>query len=47
MNTLRIQQGNNIEVVTTNIIKKLYDVALSIPTPLEGETYPVYLSGNL
>ena len=47
MNTLRIQQGNNIEVVTTNIIKKLYDVALSIPTPLEGETDPVYLSGNL
>lgn len=47
MNSLRIQQGQNIEVVSTNLIKKLYEVALSVPEPLEGEQDAAYLSGNL
>ena len=47
MTHLNIQQGQNIEVVTTQIIKKLYEAALSVPEPLEGEQDAAYMSGNL
>ena len=47
MTHLNIQQGSNVEVVTTQIIKKLYDAALSVPEPLEGEQDAAYMSGNL
>lgn len=47
MTHLNIQQGQNIEVVSTSIIKKLYEVALSVPEPLEGEQDAAYMSGNL
>lgn len=47
MTHLNIQQGQNIEVVSTNLIKKLYEAALSVPEPLEGEQDAAYLSGNL
>lgn len=47
MNNLKIQQGNNIEIVNANIISKLYEIALSIPEPQSGEEDGVYLSGNL
>lgn len=47
MTHLNIQQGQNIEVVTTQIIKKLYDTALTVSEPLEGETDAAYMSGNL
>ena len=44
---LNIQQGQNIEVVSANLIKKLYEAALSVPEPLEGEQDAAYMSGNL
>ena len=47
MTHLNIQQGQNIEVVSTSIIKKLYEVALSVPEPSEGEQDAAYVSGNL
>ena len=47
MTHLNIQQGQNIEVVSTNLIKKLYEAALSVPEPLEGEQDAAYMSGNL
>ena len=47
MTHLNIQQGQNVEVVTTQIIKKLYEAALSVPEPLEGEQDAAYMSGNL
>lgn len=47
MTHLNIQQGQNVEVVSTNLIKKLYDAAISVPEPLEGEQDAAYLSGNL
>ena len=47
MTHLNIQQGSNVEIVTTQIIKKLYDAALSVPEPLEGEQDAAYMSGNL
>ena len=47
MTHLNIQQGQNIEVVSTSIIKKLYEAALSVPEPLEGEQDAAYMSGNL
>ena len=37
MTHLNIQQGSNVEIVTTQIIQKLYEAALSVPEPLEGE----------
>lgn len=47
MTYLNIQQGQNIEVVSTKLIKKLYEAALSVPEPLEGEQDAAYMSGNL
>lgn len=47
MNTLKIQQGQTVETVTTSIINKLYEAALSVSEPLEGEEDNAYLSGNL
>ena len=47
MTHLNIQQGQNVEVVSTNLIKKLYEAALSVPEPLEGEQDDAYMSGNL
>ena len=47
MTHLNIQQGQNIEVVSASIIKKLYEAALSVPEPLEGEQDAAYMSGNL
>lgn len=47
MTHLNIQQGQNIEVVSTKLIQKLYEAALSVPEPLEGEQDAAYMSGNL
>lgn len=47
MNRLKIQQGSNVEEVSTDIIKKLYDTALSVSEPIEGEQDQAYLSGHL
>ena len=47
MTHLNIQQEQNIEVVSTNLIKKLYEAALSVPEPLEGEQDAAHMSGNL
>lgn len=48
MTHLNIQQGQNIsELVNANIIKKLYEAALSVPEPLEGEQDDAYMSGRL
>lgn len=47
MTNLNIQQGQNIEIVSTETIKKLYETALSVPTPSEGEQDDAYMSGNL
>lgn len=47
MTNLNIQQGQNIEIVSSEIIKKLYEAALSVPTPSEGEQDDAYMSGNL
>ena len=44
---LNIQQGSNVEIVSAQIIKKLYDTALTVSEPLEGETDTAYMSGNL
>lgn len=44
---LNIQQGSAIEVVPEKIVKKLYDVALEIPEPQEGETDAAYMSGHI
>jgi hypothetical protein len=38
MTHLTITQGSTAETVSTALIKKLYDVAISIPEPLQGET---------
>lgn len=47
MTHLNIQQGQNVEVVSTQIIKKLYDAAQSVPLPEEGEQDQANMSGNL
>lgn len=47
MTHLNIQQGSNVEIVSAQIIKKLYDTALTVSEPLEGETDAAYMSGNL
>ena len=47
MNALRIQQGNTIETVSLDIIKKLYNAAVSVSEPLEGENDDAYLSGHI
>lgn len=47
MNTLKIQQNNTIEQVSASIIKKLYDLAITIPEPLEGEEDAASLTGHI
>jgi hypothetical protein len=47
MTHLNIQQGSDTEIVSAQIIKKLYDTALTVSEPLEGETDAAYMSGNL
>lgn len=47
MTHLSIQQGTNTEIVSTQLIKKLYETALAVPEPLEGEEDAAYMSGNL
>lgn len=47
MTHLNIQQGTNVEVVSTQLIKKLYETALAVPEPLEGEEDAAYMSGHL
>ena len=47
MNALNIQQGNTIETVSLDIIKKLYNAAISVPEPQNGETDAAYLSGHI
>ena len=47
MTHLNIQQGSNVEIVTTQIIQKLYEAALSVPEPSVGEEDAAYMSGNL
>lgn len=47
MTHLNIQQGSNVEIVSAQIIKKLYDTALTVSEPLEGQTDAAYMAGNL
>ena len=47
MNSLRIQQGFNVEIVSAQLIEKLYNTALSVPEPQDGEADAAYISGNL
>lgn len=47
MNSLNIQQGSTVEYVFTDLIKKLYDVAISVSEPLEGEQDQAQLSGYI
>lgn len=47
MTHLNIQQGSNVEIVSAQIIKKLYDTALTVSEPLEGETDAAYMSGHI
>ena len=48
MNKLNIvQSSNSVETVTTRIIDQLYNAALSVPEPEEGETDQAYMSGHI
>ena len=47
MTHLNIQQGSGVEIVSAQIIKKLYDIALTVPEPQEGETDAAYMSGHI
>ena len=47
MTHLRIEQNNIPETVSAAIIRKLYETALSVPEPNEGEEDSAYLSGTL
>lgn len=47
MTHLNIQQGSDVEIVSAQIIKKLYDTALTVSEPLEGETDAAYMSGHI
>lgn len=47
MTHLNIQQGSGVEIVSAQIIKKLYDTALTVSEPLEGETDAAYMSGHI
>lgn len=47
MTHLTITQGSTAETVSTTLIKKLYDVAISIPEPLQGETDNAQISGHI
>lgn len=47
MTHLNIQQGQNVEIVNTQVIKRLYNAAQSVPLPEEGEQDQANMSGNL
>ena len=48
MNKLNIvQSSNSVETVTTQIIDQLYNAALSVSEPEEGETDQAYMSGHI
>ena len=47
MTHLRIEQGSTVETVSDSIIKKLYDVALSISEPQGGEEDDAYIAGHI
>ena len=48
MNKLNITQSSgNVETVSSAIIDQLYNAALSVPTPEEGETDQAYMSGHI
>lgn len=47
MTHLRIEQNNIPEQVNATIIRKLHEVALSVPEPNVGEEDAVYLAGTL
>ena len=42
-----IQNKNTIEIVTQQIIETLYNIALTIPKPQQGETDQAYVSGHI
>lgn len=48
MTQLRIEQsGQEVENVSESLVKKLYDTALEIPEPEEGEDDNAYMSGHI
>ena len=48
MTQLRIEQSEQVvEIVSESLIKKLYDKALEIPEPEEGEEDNAYMSGHI
>lgn len=47
MTHLTITQGSTAENVSTEFIKKLYDMAMSIPIPQQGETDNIQVSGHI
>ena len=48
MTYLRIEQsGQAVETVSESLIKKLYDTAIEIPEPEEGEEDNAYMSGHI
>ena len=48
MTHLRIEQsGQAVEVVSESLIKKLYDTALEISEPEQGEEDNAYMSGHI
>lgn len=47
MTHLNIQQGSNTEIVPMQVIDKLYEVALSVPEPQNGEVDAAYVSGHI
>lgn len=47
MTHLNITQGSTIETVSAQIVKKLYETALTVSEPLEGETDAAYMSGHI
>lgn len=47
MTHLRIEQNSNVEIVSSQIIQKLYECALSIQEPAEGQQDNAHVSGNI
>lgn len=47
MTHLNIQQGSNAEIVSAQLIEKLYNAALSVSEPQNGEVDAAYLSGHI
>lgn len=47
MTSLRIEQANVSETVSSQIIHKLYEMALSVSEPQEGQEDAAYLSGHI